>query len=943
MGVVSVNILCASARRNVLNSHRSFFEGTFLLRPTRTVVLLAAGLVTLLGVPGAAAADTPPSLYVDNVDAGCSDAGSGAQAAPFCTISAAAGIVRPGQTVRIKTGKVYEEAVTIDRSGEPGKPITFVADPVGQPAPQVSKPLTLSGASHVVVRGLTTTAGVSVNRSADVELDRMDIRRGRLEALVVGEGSTDVRVSRTRLRGGVKVEGGSRGTVLSRNLIFDVYRSPLTVVDAPGTVVTNNTLDGLCAATVSVGGGSAGSALFNNVLYTNATSTACQSAEPRAGLSVAQSAAEGTRADYNLITGHTALAAAYTWSGAVYQTPAAFRDATGRGAHDILTPSREGVGEMAGSPTVDSADPTAPGVLPSDFSGDPTADDPGVPNTGKDGGYLDRGAQETQDGLSQVWMTIDRTYAPAGTPVVVQAVSNSQWPTVMAYEVDFGDGTAPVVTRQGNGANATATHVYSGPCTCTVKVTAINGVGAKASTEQTTKVTPAGPLTAAFTTEPVLPTTDGPFGGTRPLTIRVDAGATSAPWPVERMYIDFGDGSPEQHYETQHTYAAPGEYKVAVTVGDSQGAWSTATRSVKVDYSASGYVPTAPFRVLDTRPYPGAFQSGGRTSVVLPVGTAIADRHLSGSMAAAVLNVTVTGATEDTHVTVWPSWQPRPATSNVNVRARGTSSNTVTVPVGSDGKIQAEINSGRADLIVDFVGYYQPGIGQRFSPIAPTRLADTRTTGGALGGGQSRTVKVAGVGGIPADATAVAVNLTGTASTENAHVIAYPDPANRPATSNLNLEPGKDKSNQAILPVGPDGTVTLYTNTGSTHLILDAVGWYGKDGQALFTPTVPRRLADTRTTGKLAPGATTTVTGLPAGAVGASLNVTATESTGPGFLTVYGYGATRPDASSLNTRPGDTVPNHVTTPVGDGRVNITNSYGGSTHVITDLLGYFTRP
>ncbi|MFI5999909.1 hypothetical protein ACIA98_05755 [Streptomyces sp. NPDC051366] len=38
----------------------------------------------------------------------------------------------------------------------------------------------------------------------------------------------------------------------------------------------------------------------------------------------------------------------------------------------------------------------------------------------------------------------------------------------------------------------------------------------------------------------------------------------------------------------------------------------------------------------------------------------------------------------------------------------------------------------------------------------------------------------------------------------------------------------------------------------------------------------------------------------------------------------------------------DTVPNHVTTPVGDGRVGIVKSYGGSTHVITDLLGCFTQ-
>ncbi|MFB6617962.1 hypothetical protein ACFCV9_27725 [Streptomyces sp. NPDC056367] len=243
---------------------------------------------------------------------------------------------------------------------------------------------------------------------------------------------------------------------------------------------------------------------------------------------------------------------------------------------------------------------------------------------------------------------------------------------------------------------------------------------------------------------------------------------------------------------------------------------------------------------------------------------------------------------------------------------------------------------------MDFVGYYQPNAGQKFSPVAPTRPADTRTSGGAVAGGATRTVKVAGVKGIPADAKAVALNLTSTGTTSDTYVTAYPDPAKRPVASNLNPEPGKDKSNQVIVPVGPDGTITLYNNAGKTDLIVDAVGYCGKDGEALFTPVVPKRLADTRTTGKPAPGATTTVPGVPAGAVGAVLNLTATETTAPGYLTAYGFGSARPEASSLNTLPGLTVPNHVMTPVGDGKVSVFNSWGGSNHVITDLLGYFTQ-
>ncbi|MCX5012951.1 PKD domain-containing protein [Streptomyces sp. NBC_00555] len=917
------------------------------MRPTRATVLLTAGLVTLFGAPAAAAAETPASLYVNNQDgSNCSDSGSGTQAVPYCTISAAAKAVRPGQTVQIKPGKRYDEALTIDRSGEPGKPITLVAegrDQIGLPA-RVSlgeSAVTVSGASHVVLRGLATSGPVRVGGSTDVELDWMDLEGD--DDVVVGDASADVRLTRSEVNG-VRIEGGTRGTLLGRNFIDSTTATLVTAVDAPGTVVTNNTFLLDCVAALSLSGASTGSAVFNNVIYP-VDFTPCASGSAHTGIVVSESAAAGTRADSNLLVdGGTSQLNAYNWAGTAYETAATFRAATGQGAHDIVTPSAPGTihGDQ-GSMAVDSGDPTAPGVLPSDNRFFPTADDPSVPNTGKDGGFIDRGARETQDDLRGVSMQLDPAWAPAGTTVTAKAFPSSTWPAALTYHYDFGDGTAPVVTKERSAA-----HAYGKPGDYVVNVTAVNGVGKKVSAEpQTTKVTAPGPLTAGFTATPVLPTSDSPIGNGAPLTMSFDPRpATAAPWPVTDVYVDFGDGSYDHsdHMDRayRHTYSQPGDYTVTFTLYDSKSGTSKVSRNVRVDYAASGYVATEPFRLLDTRTTNTPVQGGYAQSVALPIGTRVLGHELSGSMASAVLNVTVTGATEDTHLSVWPAGQPRPVTSNVNVKAGGTSSNTVTVPVGADGKVAAQLNSGRASLIVDFVGYYQPNIGERFSPVTPTRVVDTRTAGGALGGGQTRTVKVAGVNGVPADATAVALNLTGTGATEQAHVIAYPDPAKRPATSNLNVEPGKDKSNQAIVPVGPNGTITLFTNSGSTHLVVDAVGYYGKDGKALFTPVVPKRLADTRTTGKLAPGATATVAGLPANAVGAVLNVTATETTGPGFLTVHGFGTPRTDASSLNTLPGLTVPNHVTTPVGDGKVSVFNSWGGSNHVITDLLGYFTQ-
>ncbi|MGW6614352.1 PKD domain-containing protein [Streptomyces erythrochromogenes] len=913
-----------------------------MLRPTRATVLLTAGLVTLLGLPAtAAAAETPTHLYVDNTPtAGCSDSGPGSDAQPFCTISAATRTVQPGQTVRITPGRAYNENIVIDRSGQPGKPITLVSEQEESAKFKLvpGRTVTVSGASHVNISGLDAPSGVRVTGSTDVGLRGLAVTNNP-DSVTIDGGSSNVRLQHSKLKTSVRVEF-ARDVVLSRNEIQGYVHPAVVAWDATGLVVTNNTIRRDCEAGIKLSGGSTGAALFNNVVHTD-FEAGCGDPGARHGIEVAQTATAGTRADYNLITGpFTADRIAYKWADTPYADQASFHAGTGQGGHDILTPTSKGVGAEDGSPTVDSADATAPGVLLTDHLGREIGDDPRVPNTGKDGGYLDRGAFELYDNLAGVRAELEQAWAPVGTTVKVKATADSRWLTGLTYAYDFGDGTAPLVTSA-----ATAEHVYDKPCACTVKVTVSNKARQQVFTQVAAKVTANTPLAAAFTAQPVLPKADAPNALVPPLSVEADAQSSTLPWPVERVDVDFGDGTKESRgtlEPVRHTYKQPGTYKVTTTLKDIKGATSTTERNVEVAYTPAGYVSVHPARVLDTRTTNTPVQGGTATPIAVPVHYDSSGPHHTAGASAAVLNVTVTGATEDTHLGIWPSGQTRPATSNVNVKAGGTSSNTVTVPIGADGKISAQLNSGKASLIVDFVGYYQPNAGQRFAPITPTRVVDTRTAGGALGGGQTRTVKVAGVNGIPADATAVALNLTGTGATENSHVIAYPYQDKRPTTSNLNLEPGKDKSNQAIVPVGPNGTITLYTNSGSTHLVLDAVGYYGTNGTTLFTPVVPQRLADTRTTGKLAPGTATTVSGIPANAIGAALNVTATDTTGPGFLTVYGHGGVRPDASSLQTRLGETVPNHVTTPVADGRVTVWNSYGGANHVITDLFGYFTQ-
>ncbi|HWM19159.1 MAG TPA: S8 family serine peptidase [Ilumatobacteraceae bacterium] len=112
---------------------------------------------------------------------------------------------------------------------------------------------------------------------------------------------------------------------------------------------------------------------------------------------------------------------------------------------------------------------------------------------------------------------------------------------------------------------------------------------------------------------------------------------------------------------------------------------------------------------------------------------------------------------------------------------------------------------------------------------------------------------------------------------------------------------------------------------------------------ALLTGT-PARLYDSRNgAGPRSPGSITHVQvagvgGVPPGATGAILNVTAVEAQASGFLTVYPCDGAVPDGSNLNYAAGQTIANAVFAKLGaDGQVCI-YTYSAA-HLIVDVNGY----
>lgn len=236
-------------------------------------------------------------------------------------------------------------------------------------------------------------------------------------------------------------------------------------------------------------------------------------------------------------------------------------------------------------------------------------------------------------------------------------------------------------------------------------------------------------------------------------------------------------------------------------------------------------------------------------------------------------------------------------------------------------------------------------------PIEPVRVLDTRFATGwpdTTKAEPDEVVEIRFGDRVTPQTTAVVLNLTAVVPESDGFVTAWPCGGDRPTVSNLNFRAGDVVPNLVVSKLGPGGTVCV-SGTSRTHLIADLSGTFETDGGLLAQPVTPERILDTRepigvpTVAKLAGGSTLElqVTGdtVPAGAGAVTVNVTAANAEGSGFLTVHPCNPTLPTASNLNFEPGGAVANLVTSKLSaDGRLCIFAS--ATTNVIVDLAAWY---
>ncbi len=378
----------------------------------------------------------------------------------------------------------------------------------------------------------------------------------------------------------------------------------------------------------------------------------------------------------------------------------------------------------------------------------------------------------------------------------------------------------------------------------------------------------------------------------------------------------------------------------------------TARSEVVLGGNLAGYrfVAMSPLRVLDSRTglgWSGVVPAGGTQVLTLPAGT------IDAAAGAVVLNVTTTNTTGPGYVTVWPAGKPQPTASNLNVeRAGQTIANLATVGLGAGGTI-AFFSTSTSDLVADIAGYFlptAPTASGRYQPVMPARLLDTRDTGGPFIPGEQRDLAVTGRGGVPpTGVSAVMLNLTSTNAAGAGFVTVWPAGIVRPVVSNVNTDSvGQTIANQVVVSLPASGKLSLYSHQRS-DVVVDVVGWYtdasaAVDVVGLFFPVGPLRLLDTRVAGPVAGRDViavidATAAGVSADATGVTANVTAVDALDRGYVTVWSGAGSPPLASNLNLdRPGQTVPNQVTSPLATGHFSIYTQNGSG--LVVDITGFY---
>jgi len=309
--------------------------------------------------------------------------------------------------------------------------------------------------------------------------------------------------------------------------------------------------------------------------------------------------------------------------------------------------------------------------------------------------------------------------------------------------------------------------------------TRFTAVGAKLALN--TATAPVSPITANGTKTVTLGPTQGVAAGATAVVLNVTVSGSTAAGKI--TVYPAGVTKPSAEH-LNFTSAAVVSNQVVVPLGTGANAGkivlhNSATSTAQLVVHVVGYYKpdTGTYftatskRALQTSTAPAAPLAAAATRNVQIAGTTTPALGIPGVATAVVLNVTVSSATAAGYLTVFPKGGVKPGVKSVNFTAGKSTSNLVTVALGTGltngGGISIFNSAGSTNVTVDVVGYFSnAATGSRFFPLNPIRTANTvdgtgGVTVGKIASGTSKSFRVASRSGVPTTGVkSVAYNLT---------------------------------------------------------------------------------------------------------------------------------------------------------------------------------------
>ncbi len=581
-------------------------------------------------------------------------------------------------------------------------------------------------------------------------------------------------------------------------------------------------------------------------------------------------------------------------------------------------------------------------------------------------------------GLATQTLTVDSTNATLLSINGGAARSTNDATPTISGTTDAADGRLVTVLVGGQTMtipaflgtwSVTAAHLADGIYTVNASVSAPGNPGASAP--------------QSLTIDTVAPVVVLPGGGTIDTTDPTPAITGSGAPPGATVTVTVAGQTltttvgPDGTWSVTPLIALPaGPHTVVVTITDLAGNQGIGVQVITVAAPliilappgppTPDYTSVGPRRVFDTRAgqSPDALrvvakqQVNGRYELQVQMTGLTGFVPVSG-VGAVSLNVTSTGSTSDGFITVY-GCGTRELVSSVNFPAGRTVANAVVAPVSATGMVCFYANAP-TDVVVDINGWFATGAA--FTSVGPKRVFDTRPGNSPdalrtipkskIHANGMIEVQLTGLAGyVPVvGATSVSLNVIVTNPEASGFITVYSCGA-RALVSNVNYVAGQTVANAVVAPVSATGTVCFYS-LAAVDLVVDINGWFAAGSG--FTGVAPARVLDTRPGNspdalrdvrKTKIGGSSIlevrVTDLPGlvpsvGVVAVSLNVTATNPDGDGFVTVFACGAME-QVSSLNFTLGTTVANAVLAPVSpSGTICLYSNV--STDVIVDINGW----